>query len=265
MNLRSKDDKQVDYDRISEIYDISRMGAYPETVEKLARYLSINPDSVLLDMGCGTGNYASVLQRVARSIIGIDLSKGMIRRARSRLLRWRSLRGDIIRLPFHSDVFDGAYAVQVIHHVKNKDAFLDEAYRVIREDGCIAIDSCSHEQLRIHWFYHYFPSGLEIDLARIPDTGEVISMLERAGFTEIGVDKCYSDMVVTQETPESYLDKAYRDGISTFSLLTSEEIEDGCEKIREEIASGAAYKVVQLSREVMARRLGGSSIIYGKR
>ena len=90
-------------------------------------------------------------------------------------------------------------------------------------------------------------------------------MLETAGFLDIGVEPCYSDLVVTKETPESYLDEQYRDGISTFSHLEPSEIEDGCRKIREEIPTGQAGKIVQHSRKIMANGVGGSIIVHGKK
>jgi predicted TPR repeat methyltransferase len=68
----------VDYDRISKIYDRGRSEAYPETVDTLNRLLKVVQDSLLLDLGCGTGNYISALQSLADRVTGIDMSRGMI-------------------------------------------------------------------------------------------------------------------------------------------------------------------------------------------
>lgn len=40
------------------------------------------------------------------------------------------------------------------------------------------------------------------------------------------------------------MDKRYRDGASTFSLLTAQEIEEGCKRIEQDIRSGRAAEVI---------------------
>jgi hypothetical protein len=45
--------------------------------------------------------------------------------------------------------------------------------------------------MRVYWFYHYFPKGLEVDLARMPDVIEIASLLEKAGFIGVGNEICY--------------------------------------------------------------------------
>jgi len=256
------DNTSIDYDKVSRIYDTGRV-ANVKTIEKLIKLLHVDCNSVLLDLGCGTGNYTAALQQA--SVIGIDVSIGMLEQARAKCPTLQLVFGDVISLPFYSEMFDGAFAIQVLHHVKEKDTFLKEAYRVLRNRAYIAIHQCAHKQIRAFWFYHYFPRGLEEDLARIPDSGEIASMLKKAGFSDIGMEICYRDEVVAHETPERYLDKNYRDSISTFAFLTEEDIEMGCEKIRQDIVSGAVESIVQQSKTKVANNVGGSSIIYGRK
>jgi SAM-dependent methyltransferase len=259
-----KDNRSIDYDNISRIYDISRE-ANAETVEKLVRVLHVDCDSVLLDVGCGTGNYTASLQQVAKSVMGIDISLGMIEQALTKFPAVRFICGDITSLPFNSETFDGAFAIQVLHHVKSKEIFLREAHRVLRKGAYLAIHSCSHEQMQAFWFYHYFPKGLEVDLARIPDSGEIAWLFERAGFSNVGIEICYRDLAVAHEAPERYLDKNYRDSISTFALITKKDIQLGCKKLQEDITTGAVESVVRRSEAKVANEVGGSSIIYGQK
>ena len=258
-----RDNQSIGYNNISRIYDLSRE-ANTETVQKLVRLVHVSSDSVLLDLGCGIGNYTAVLEQRAKSVIGIDMSVGMIEQARTKFPRLRFICGDVTTLPFDSETFHGAFAIQLLHHVKKKKVFLGEAHRVLRKGAHIAMHSCSHRQIRAFWFYHYFPKGLEEDLARIPDSNEIASMLEQARFSNIGTEICYSDEVVAHETPRSYLDKNYRDSISTFAFLTEQDIKVGCEKLQEDIASGAVERVVQQAKSKVAT-VGGTSIVHGKR
>jgi SAM-dependent methyltransferase len=258
-----KNNMSIDYDKVSRIYDTSR-AANTETIEKLVELLHIGSDSVVLDMGCGTGNYAAALQRVAKMVIGVDSSTGMIEHARAKFPELPLICGDVTSLPFGSEAFDGAFAIQVLHHVEEKEVFLTEAYRVIRKGTFLVIDSCSHRQMRTFWDYHYFPKGLEVDIARIPDAEEIASLLERTGFSNVGIEISYTNISAEHEKPKRYLDKNYRDGMSTFCLLSDEDIESGCEKLREDIESGAIESII---RQFQAKEsvVGGSTIIYGRK
>jgi ubiquinone/menaquinone biosynthesis C-methylase UbiE len=260
----AEDNASIDDNRISPIYDTSRV-ANTETLEKLISLLHIGSDSVILDMGCGTGNYTDALRRVVKSVIGIDLSTGMLEQARVKFSDLLLICGDVTSMPFGPETFDAAFAVQVLHHMKEKELFLTEAYRALRNGAWIAIHACSHRQMRAFWFYHYFPKGLEVDLARMPDSGEIMSLLAKVGFSNIGIEICYRDVVVADETPQRYLDKNYRDSISTFAFLSKEDVELGCEKIQKDIASGEVESIVQQSEAKVANETGGSSIIYGRK
>ena len=132
----------VNYDMTSQVYDISR-AANIETIEKLIKVLRVNNRSHLLDLGCGTGNYTAALQKVAEKVIGIDISQGMLQRARTKFPKIQFVQGDITRLPFNSNTFDGTFAIQVLHYIKEKDLFIREVYRILQKGAYFAIDSCS--------------------------------------------------------------------------------------------------------------------------
>ncbi len=251
----------VDYDETSLIYDISRV-ANTEVTEKLVSSMHLGNDSLVLDMGCGTGNYLIALQPSVKSVIGIDLSTGMLRQARVKFPSLPLVYGDITSLPFRSNTFDGAFAVQVLHHVRKKESFLKEACRVIKEEAYLVLDSCSHRQMRTFWLYHYFPRGMEVDLARIPDVADIASLLEATGFSNVGVEISYSDIAFEHEKPERYLVKNYRNGQSTFHLIPEGDVKSGCRKLKEDIASGAVEDIIR-QYEAEEALVGGSCIIYG--
>ena len=189
----------------------------------------------------------------------------MLAQARAKYPEVTFLHGDVTNLPFRSGIFDGAFAIQVLHHVKEKERFLRESFRVLREHACIALHACSHRQMQAFWFYHYFPKGLQVDQTRMPDSQAIVSFLKKTGFKEVGVEICYQDVVVADETPQRYLEKRYRDSISTFAFLNEEDIELGCRKIRQDIASGEVEGIVQRSEDEVANCTGGSCIIYGRK
>ena len=257
-------DASINYNVISRIYDTGR-AVHPETTEKIVRLLNIHSNSILLDLGCGTGNYTWAIHQHAKHITGLDLSFGMLAQARVKYPEITFLHGDVIDLPFRSGIFSGALAIQVLHHVKEKEHFLRETFRVLREHARIVLHVCSHRQMQAFWFYHYFPKGFQIDQARIPDSQTIVSLLQQTGFREVGVEICYQDVVVADETPQRYLEKNYRDSISTFAFLNEKDINMGCKKIGKDIASGEIEGIVQRSEYEIENCTGGSCIIYGRK
>ncbi|NHI93211.1 MAG: class I SAM-dependent methyltransferase [Candidatus Lokiarchaeota archaeon] len=255
--------KKIDYDGISKVYDVSR-GINTGVLEDLCKILKVTSKSYLIDLGCGTGNFAIALQQFSKRIIGIDLSRSMVRETQSKSPNLQVLHGDVSFLPFNSETFDGAYSIQVLHHIKEKEQFLREIYRILRNNAKVTINSCSHKQHEAFWVLHYFPRGLEVDLERIPDVKEIESMLKKAGFSNVSSKICRSDAILIDQKPENYLNKQYRDGLSTFALLTEEEIETGCNKIREDIASGKVYEILREYNEKWTD-FGGSTFIFGKK
>jgi len=88
-----------------------------------------------LDLGCGTGWNISVLKLLGckRKAIGIDLSEGMLRFAKSKNMN--VVRGDAQRLPFSDSSFDGILAKGVLHHLPDVEEAVAELARVLKPGG----------------------------------------------------------------------------------------------------------------------------------
>ena len=254
---------EINYDQISQIYDLSR-GTNPKTINELVKFTYIDQNSILLDLGCGTGNYTNALKQFVKYIIGLDLSLGMIKVARVKFPNLEYTNANVMYLPFHSNIFNGLYFVQVIHHIKNKLDLFKEANRVLRKNGRIAIHTCSRDQINTYWYTHYFPEGLKVELKRFLNIEELKTLLKKSRFSNIGVKIFYHDTVIKNQSPEKYLDKNFRNGDSFFSLMKEDEIEAGCNRLREDIKSGVINEVLKEYKK-RVDLYGGSLIIYGQK
>jgi ubiquinone/menaquinone biosynthesis C-methylase UbiE len=75
------------YDAFSKFYDASLEALYAEHRELAAEALALEPGKAVLDVPCGTGlSFAAVARRLRGNgtIVGADLSPGMLRRAAAR-------------------------------------------------------------------------------------------------------------------------------------------------------------------------------------
>ena len=85
-----------------------------------------------LEIGCGTGTHAARIRALGWSPIGIDLSAGMLRHARTRA---PIAQADGARLPFGDASFPTVVAVMIHTDVSDYPAVLAEAFRVLAPGG----------------------------------------------------------------------------------------------------------------------------------
>ena len=89
-------------------------------------------DGLCLEVGCGTGIYADRIRRLGWYPVGIDLSAGMLRHAKTRL---PTVRGDAYRLPFASGSCDAVTSVMMHTDLPDYAPVLGEVDRVLKPGG----------------------------------------------------------------------------------------------------------------------------------
>lgn len=134
-----------DWERIRKSYFDDRITSL--AIEKL-----LPRDLTLADIGCGTGSLTFELARFARSVIGVDLSPEMLRRARA-VAKERAFRnvefrqGDALKLPLDPASVDAAFCVMVLHFVPDPERVIAGLCRITRPGGSvILVDLVEHKQ-----------------------------------------------------------------------------------------------------------------------
>ncbi len=96
--------------------------------------LRLPPGSRVLDLGCAFGFGTGMLvDRYQTS--GHDLSRAYIERARKRVPRARFTRGPADDVPYPDGYFDGVLLLDVLEHVPDQEAVVDEIARLLRPGG----------------------------------------------------------------------------------------------------------------------------------
>lgn len=192
---------QQHYDDVAELYDSrynERRGkAYYRHISRhvLAR---IPPGKRILDLGCGTGLFLRAYEERGGYGIGLDISRGMLEKARVRCTAGDVTLGNAEVLPFRNESFDAVTSLLAFSYVPRPEQLLSEAWRVLCPGGSLAICTLGK---------HFLTSGLPavytvaevIKLRRIGmgafgeryyDQSEMAGLLEDAGFSEISVSRC---------------------------------------------------------------------------
>ncbi|WP_339229914.1 class I SAM-dependent methyltransferase [Oceanobacillus sp. FSL K6-2867] len=99
----------------------------------------LNESSKLLDIGCGDGYGSFKLSKSGYEVTGVDLSPEMIRLAKSREDDICFLQGDVNKLPFAEEHFDGVLAINVLEWVQDPFHALREMKRVVNKNGIICV------------------------------------------------------------------------------------------------------------------------------
>jgi malonyl-CoA O-methyltransferase len=104
-------------------------------------HISSVPNDIL-DIGCGTGQLLSSLNRQYphSRLYGLDLAYNMTRSAAERLGPCAELvNGDAEHLPFRDGAFDLVVSTSTLQWIENLDAFFQQSYRVLHTNGLLSI------------------------------------------------------------------------------------------------------------------------------
>lgn len=125
-------------------------GGYDRLSSKFDQSVFRTPDPVLkglesqlfrcgraLDIGCGTGAVLQKLQGYAEEVVGVDLSRQMLARARHQVGPGPTLlHGDFLKMYWHEH-FDLITSVGVLGHIppKQQDEFFGRVYAALKPGG----------------------------------------------------------------------------------------------------------------------------------
>lgn len=139
--------RNEDYARFLESQEISFFEKY---IRALA---AVSEGSRILDVGCGTGQVVEQLRKRNLNAFGVDVSEPNIRLANQRAGFCQCYDG--AKLPFETQSVDAVGAFNVLEHVENPEAFIEELVRVIQPRGKLVLSSPNF--LRVLGFADYHP------------------------------------------------------------------------------------------------------------
>jgi 2-polyprenyl-3-methyl-5-hydroxy-6-metoxy-1,4-benzoquinol methylase len=146
------------------VWERAPEGVQPPLAQLRLRFLLglLAPGQRVLDLGCGEGWCAAALSQAGFDVVGVDVAKEPLRRARRRHadldLREIGAGGGLAEAggglagadggwPLTDASFDAVWAGEVIEHVADTAAWLSEVRRVLRPHGTLALSTPAHDRL----------------------------------------------------------------------------------------------------------------------
>lgn len=118
------------YDAVADWYETFKPSLPDSEVDVLERFLG-RGSGRCLDLGCGSGVAIPFLSKLGWSVVGVDPSEEMLRRARRHGAEMVQARGEV--LPFEDASFDAAVSIWTHTDADDFAAILREGARVLRD------------------------------------------------------------------------------------------------------------------------------------
>jgi ubiquinone/menaquinone biosynthesis C-methylase UbiE len=130
------------YNLTAQMYDEryceEQEGKYRAALERL----SIDPDSTVLDAGCGSGMFFSQVACKAKVVVGLDVSRDLLLLARERAKKFKNVvlvQADADHLPFKNGAFGYVFAFTVLQNMPNPVEMLRELQISASSDACFVV------------------------------------------------------------------------------------------------------------------------------
>jgi ubiquinone/menaquinone biosynthesis C-methylase UbiE len=155
--------------------------------------IPINGGERILDLGCGPGRHSWYVCKLDHcSVYAVDYDLESLQKAKYMLGMmdadnetkglWTVLQGNALTLPFSDKSFDKIVCSEVLEHVLDDDLAVKELFRVLKDDGELAVSVPTYLPETIFWKiseeYHTNPGGH----IRIYKERQLVDLLTRNSF-----------------------------------------------------------------------------------
>jgi SAM-dependent methyltransferase len=240
-----------DYDDYAPTYAWARSAVSWVLEPLVAEARQLAPGAVVVELGCGTGNYVRALRPMlpATVTIGLDISEPMLREALRHSHDLPLVRADAsLAIPFADRSVDFSFAADVIHHLGDLEQFFAEVARVLSDAGSVVIVTDTPENIHRRSMPRYFPEVLEVEVRRLPGVASVHAAAAAAGLA------LRSDTTVAGalDLTDDFLAKLQARCSSALRLLDAAAHEAGMTRVRQARDLGerwhSSYSVFRYTR-----------------
>jgi SAM-dependent methyltransferase len=192
--------------------------------DAIARHLGPQADMRILDLGAGTGMWATAfVDWYNVDVVAVEPSAAM----RSRSAYRRMVAGDAAAIPLGAGCVDAAWMSTVIHHLPDLAASAGELRRVLRPGGPVLIRSAfagRHERIGL---FRFFTEAIRV-LDTYPSVAEVCAAFATAGFERVALEPVPQ---VTAASLTAAAERLRRDAHTPLKLITDAEYDAGLARL----------------------------------
>ncbi|HRK32183.1 MAG TPA: metalloregulator ArsR/SmtB family transcription factor, partial [Tepidisphaeraceae bacterium] len=135
---KKQSDGQAFFAGVAAEWDRIRGELYGNTFTTRALLALLPGDSVIADLGCGSGAMSEVVAAFVRQVIAIDNSPAMLKSAKKRLEAFANVdvrRGELTALPIDDGACTGVMCMLVLTYLTDVAGALKEMHRILKPGG----------------------------------------------------------------------------------------------------------------------------------
>jgi len=179
---------EVYFDRIADKYSSMTSSGILGLVkrrekESILRMLSPSRNDLVLDAGCGSGFYSTLMKGLGASVLGVDISKRMVEIARASGIDAEV--GDLGSLKLKTK-FDKILCAGVLEFCEDRLKVMGNLCSHLKEDGCIVFLIPKRSLLGVLYKLYHLSHGVRVALFSI---NEMKTQLEGAGLKIVTVEE----------------------------------------------------------------------------
>lgn len=234
----------AEYNKIGQDYNLNRF-ADSRIINRLIDLMNAPNESLIADIGAGTGNYTNELAKAGFTVDAIEPSQLMIKQAK-KLDRVRWIESSAENMDLENNSYDGIVSTLAIHHFKSMDITLSNIYESLKENRSLVIFGADPRKINNGcWFKEYFGDLIDKAKGAYTEVFELISKLEsvfqnNVNYIPFNIPHDITDgfFYAGWQEPEKYLDENFRNSISVFAQSSQETIAKSIDKLRLDLDSG---------------------------
>lgn len=176
-----------DYDRQKSRTWKSENGFAVEVFNEVLNAFTGFENKLLLEVGVGSGRNAKpLLEKTRLRLVGLDLTREMLKTARNKLLAHRRhfdlILADAEHLPFAADAFDAILCMSTMHYFADQGKTLSDIGQLLKKGGLFVYGDLSPHEEDNQGFFDMLERTVSKAHARYYKASEMKRLLETHGF-----------------------------------------------------------------------------------
>lgn len=170
-----------------ELYD-DKLGFVSQYGKGILGILNVQQGEKVLDLGCGTGDLSHEISQLGASVIGMDLSKEMMKRARNKYPEINFIHGNAENFLLDEPV-NAVFSNAALHWIKNAESVISSVWNALENGGRFVAEfgGKGNVEMIVKSITDVLSQDYAVDANELnpwyfPSIGEYSQLLEQQGF-----------------------------------------------------------------------------------